>query len=747
MKKQKVQNKSWIVAAILMLCIAVYSQILFKFNITMTWVVTLIMAISLIVLGEKLTRYPIKQEANWLCLTGGIINVILLTLAIYLIEQGSYITEQSYMKWLNSLFFKEVEQLEFEMGTLILVDYSVFMMIYGKDIWKRIRLNMNGWFPSFFYFVLGVGLVFLIKESTEHMVMTTTILIMGGLLVVHLVFRYISNREQKVIYHISSRQYSMVFMICLAFIVGVGMLLPEYQELPGARWMRKVVSTFSGTGTLQSKITHQTRLNNEFPLSDAVLFEVIASEPLYLRDMAYSDYKDGVWSIPSQDIGLNQYIELKSQYLQAEYIQTESLLDEIRYQHNQNETILPKYAEVATYETSTVHKKKYMIVQNPINKINYFTTNGVREIKDPNSESIYYYYNINNCYFHGQQIVEPSGYTVEYYDHLPKIGSREYLFLRNMNAITWEGIYRKISQNRITYDYYYDKMPKLLLTYTPLVQYKNAKKNFLQIPKELKEPLRALTKTITLSQHSDWANAEAICKYLKNNYTYQLHSKQIREGDHIYNFLFKNKEGICQEFASSMVLMCRSIGIPAKYVTGYRVSEKDSETGHYIVREKDAHAFVEVYIAGYGWMTFDPTPSIALEEMHNKTSIEWNMEEWIILSSVLICLVISILLVKVSYLYLQELVWQRLLKTKKPNKQIEALLNRTFKWLAHNDYNRFEHETLSQYANRLEEEGISITQIIHLYEAYKYGHSLADLEQIKNAYEEYKALKIKLKNK
>ena len=63
-----------------------------------------------------------------------------------------------------------------------------------------------------------------------------------------------------------------------------------------------------------------------------------------------------------------------------------------------------------------------------------------------------------------------------------------------------------------------------------------------------------------------------------------------------------------------MALLCRSIGIPARYVTGYLVTEKNSETGRYIVREKDAHAFVEVYIAGYGWMTFDPTPEVEADE-------------------------------------------------------------------------------------------------------------------------------------
>ena len=59
-----------------------------------------------------------------------------------------------------------------------------------------------------------------------------------------------------------------------------------------------------------------------------------------------------------------------------------------------------------------------------------------------------------------------------------------------------------------------------------------------------------------------------------------------------------------------MTLLCRASGIPARYVEGYVVDEEDKHAGVYEVNAKKGHAFVEVYIAGYGWKIFDPTPGI-----------------------------------------------------------------------------------------------------------------------------------------
>jgi len=77
----------------------------------------------------------------------------------------------------------------------------------------------------------------------------------------------------------------------------------------------------------------------------------------------------------------------------------------------------------------------------------------------------------------------------------------------------------------------------------------------------------------------------------------------------VANFLFVRKQGHCEYFASAMAIMLRTLGIPARIVNGFRGAEFNDITGSYLVRARDAHSWVEAYIPGIGWTTFDPTPA------------------------------------------------------------------------------------------------------------------------------------------
>ncbi len=71
--------------------------------------------------------------------------------------------------------------------------------------------------------------------------------------------------------------------------------------------------------------------------------------------------------------------------------------------------------------------------------------------------------------------------------------------------------------------------------------------------------------------------------------------------------------GHCEYFASALALLARSLGIPARVVGGYRVSEFNRIGGYHVVRERNAHAWVEAHLSGRGWVSFDPTPAVSLE--------------------------------------------------------------------------------------------------------------------------------------
>jgi transglutaminase-like putative cysteine protease len=96
---------------------------------------------------------------------------------------------------------------------------------------------------------------------------------------------------------------------------------------------------------------------------------------------------------------------------------------------------------------------------------------------------------------------------------------------------------------------------------------------------------------------------------LMRNYSYTLDFQGRNGANPIEDFLFRYRSGQCEYFASAMVLMLRSQGIPARLVTGFLGGEFNPFEGYYVVRDSNAHAWVEAYLGTQGWEVFDPTPS------------------------------------------------------------------------------------------------------------------------------------------
>jgi transglutaminase-like putative cysteine protease len=108
----------------------------------------------------------------------------------------------------------------------------------------------------------------------------------------------------------------------------------------------------------------------------------------------------------------------------------------------------------------------------------------------------------------------------------------------------------------------------------------------------------------------DEDKAKAIEKNLRENYTYSLSPSLPSEGvSPIEHFLFHDKKGFCEHYATAMVLMLRSIGIPARIVTGFSGGELNEYGGYLIVRQSNAHSWVEAVTDGK-WKVFDPTPPV-----------------------------------------------------------------------------------------------------------------------------------------
>jgi hypothetical protein len=134
-----------------------------------------------------------------------------------------------------------------------------------------------------------------------------------------------------------------------------------------------------------------------------------------------------------------------------------------------------------------------------------------------------------------------------------------------------------------------------------------ARERALQLP-TIDRRIPDLARKFAAGAANDLERIRAIEKGLRTSYGYTLQLPDREISDPLAHFLFTRKKGHCEYFASAMAVMLRSIGIPARLATGFQSGIYNPVSELWLVRASDAHSWVEAWIPGRGWTTFDPTP-------------------------------------------------------------------------------------------------------------------------------------------
>ncbi|MBD0382279.1 transglutaminase-like domain-containing protein [Paenibacillus sedimenti] len=157
---------------------------------------------------------------------------------------------------------------------------------------------------------------------------------------------------------------------------------------------------------------------------------------------------------------------------------------------------------------------------------------------------------------------------------------------------------------------------------------------YLQLPAALPRTIRGLAEQVTEGAGSAYAKAVAVEQYLRSNYSYSLDkpTRPTRNEDFVSHFLFVDRTGYCDHFSTSMVVILRSVGVPARWVKGFAPGEQqsvtDGGTREVTVRNSDAHSWVEVYFPSAGWVPFEPTPGFTgIGEDHARAAVAISPEE------------------------------------------------------------------------------------------------------------------------
>ncbi len=153
------------------------------------------------------------------------------------------------------------------------------------------------------------------------------------------------------------------------------------------------------------------------------------------------------------------------------------------------------------------------------------------------------------------------------------------------------------------------------------LKYYHLQKYDLQLPKELPQKVRNLAAAITENHKTMLGKIMAILGYL-HQFPYTLNIPPPAPGeDAVSQFLFHLKKGYCEQFASAFAVLARCVGIPTRLATGYATGTYNPFTMEYVVREKDAHAWDEVYFPHIGWIPFDSSPAYNMMPSYQKRGI------------------------------------------------------------------------------------------------------------------------------
>lgn len=143
---------------------------------------------------------------------------------------------------------------------------------------------------------------------------------------------------------------------------------------------------------------------------------------------------------------------------------------------------------------------------------------------------------------------------------------------------------------------------------------------YLKLPDNFSPRLRAEAKRIVSPAATAYDQARALQDYFRSGFTYDLNVPTGHTGDVLENFVFETRRGYCEQFAGVYAAMARSVGLPARVAVGFTPGEQAAD-GRQVVRGANGHAWPEVYLAGYGWVAFEPTPGRGIPNAEAYTGV------------------------------------------------------------------------------------------------------------------------------
>lgn len=148
--------------------------------------------------------------------------------------------------------------------------------------------------------------------------------------------------------------------------------------------------------------------------------------------------------------------------------------------------------------------------------------------------------------------------------------------------------------------------------------------NDLALSAALRPQLSEMASRFSEGATTPFERIERIAEVLRTRYRYSLRFVRTPRRDPVIDFLDRHPQGHCEFFASALALLGRAAGVPTRVIGGYRVAERNPFGDYFVVREKNAHAWVEAWDPSRGWVTLDATPGSEVPQNVGHESRWWS---------------------------------------------------------------------------------------------------------------------------
>ncbi len=617
------------------------------------------------------------------------------SLVVIAISTGQNKSSIDYFVWFLSPQALVTFSPSYVTATFIVINFFISSTVYYFSA-VRYRISMT-------FLITMIPFAFYRKEGNDVPVFFAFLLLVLYITLMIHCRNMNSKHKQKLIINTGYRKSIMYFLLLSSVLT---LLIPKPQtNFATSTWLSNVIDSEKLSQYMLNKLGIMSSTASSSVMytqtQNIHLYTFVVDEfQMNIKSQTFSkyNYSENLWSVGQYDVDGKSIAQTN-----AEYLNPAKFYEAVAYAAEKDETFAEKYDIEGIKDSLTDKYTKILsMVYTAAESKYYLVPTLTYSVKNTATDNILRSHNgmIYNKYSSGMTN------TIEYYSQQAADDKDFKRIINNLNRDNYSDFLNELNIILSDNNEYSNVVTAYIEDFDWTNEYLSSNSNLCP------ESIKNLAQKITEKYDSDYEKAIAIQNYFNlNDFKYDLNYKKASDYD-MSKFLFEDKRGICSDYATAMVILARSAGIPARYAEGVHIDDSD---GKRIVelRDSDLHAFPELFISGYGWMTFEPT-QVSEESESMFTGYIFSI---IIIAAVFIFIVLIILFHIYAYPALCDIVFEYKIKKSSPEHAVIIIADKIRK------YSGADESTSSDEVTALikEKYNFNTEKILTLFDSVVYG--------------------------